>query len=735
MTTVSEKSFSNKPRIDAADKVRGLALFAADYVSDRMAHAALARSPIVKGTITSIDTKAAEGVKGVLLVLTHETVGKIEPPGYLFAGGTMYQSVQPMTSPQIAHRGQPIALVVAETLEAAIEASHLVKATYDVAAAVTTIDEKDAKPVDQSATAIAAYFPDPAWGDAEAAFNASKNKVDAEYFSPVQHHNPIELLSTVAEWKDDVLTIREGSQNAGGIRIGIAKQLGIDPGKIRVVSPFAGGAFGQKNALQAHTVFAAIAARTLGRPVKLVVPRAQIFHDASFRPANRHRIKLAANEKGHFTAAVHEAEAQTSRHDLMPAVFTDTTAHLYRYDNYRGVERLVPLDTQTPGFMRAPWEHPGSFALGCALDELAYKLAMDPVHVALANDTDKDMLSGLPHSSRYLSECIKQGAERFGWSRRRARPGSMKAKDGSLIGWGFAAGLYPGYSIPAVATVKVTDDGHAEVSSGVHEMGQGARSALASVVERVLDIPQDRIRVIVGETDATPQLLTAGSWGAAGTVPAVEEACMAVIQQLNAMGQGSVGDRTPADILKAKGQRDLSVRVRRKAPGQKDEIFDTVEQGIFAYAGPKYPEFVTYSYAAHFVEVRVEPNTRRVRVPRVVSVADCGRVISPTTAQSQLRGGVIWGIGAALREATETDPRYGGFLNTDIAEYVVPVNADIGDIDVSFVDEPDTTLNPSGVKGLGEVSMTGVAAAIANAVFHATGKRVRHLPIRIEDLL
>lgn len=735
MSGVSDKPFERRPRVDAYDKVRGQALYAADYFSPRMAHAVLARATIARGRITGIDTSAASAVKGVLLVLTHENIGEIKSPGYVFGGGTAYQSLQPLATDEIAHRGQPIALIAAESLEAAREAASLIKVEYATASFVPTIDAPGAEIVDQADTPIGGYFPDPSWGDADAAFAIAAHKVEGTFSSPPQHQNPIELIATVAEWEGDRLTIREGSQYAGGIRVAIATQLGIDPSNVRVVSPYLGGGFGQKNSAQTQTVFAAIASRRLNRPVKLVVPRSEIFHDASFRSANRHSIKLAADESGKFVAAIHEALAQTSRHDYMPAVYTDLSAHQYDYENYRGIDRLTQIDTQTPGFMRAPWEHPASFALDSVVDELAYAMGKDPVELRLLNDTQTDRLTGRPHSSRHLAECLRIGRDRFGWSQRSMQPGSMRTKDGALIGWGVGTGNYPGYSMPAMARITVTDDGRATLISSVHEMGQGARSALVSVVERMLRIPQERVTILIGDTDAGPQLLTAGSWGAAGTVPVVEEACAMLIASLEELGQGPLGDRQPVELLRAAGRTSLSAEVRRKAPGQPDDALKSLQQGMLSYAGPRYPDFVTYSYAAHFVEVHVEPNTRRVRVPRVVSVADCGRVVSPVAAASQVRGGVTWGIGAALREISETDLRYGGFLNADIAEYVVPVNADIGQIDVYFVDKPDTKLNRSGVKGLGEVAMTGVAAALANAIFHATGKRVRSLPIRIEDLL
>jgi xanthine dehydrogenase YagR molybdenum-binding subunit len=466
-----------------------------------------------------------------------------------------------------------------------------------------------------------------------------------------------------------------------------------------------------------------------------VVPRAQLFHNASFRAGSQQRVRLGADRLGKMRAAIHEVDAQTSRHDLFPAEFAAVSSRLYGIENFRGRERLVRTDVQTPGYMRAPFEHGACFAMESAVDELAYALGQDPVTLRLANDTTVDPISGRPFSSRHLAECLRRGAKRFGWQRRSMAPQSMRAEDGAFIGWGVGVGAYPGFIVPTIARLKVTDDGGVVISIGGHEMGQGIRTALAATIGRKLGVPAEDIVAVIGDTRAAPQHLTAGSWGTASAVPTADDAADAMLTALAELAPGTSSNQTPAQILKAAGRPSLEVEVRRKAPGQPDAIYERLAAGLPSIGGPVFADFVTFSYCAHFVEVRVEPGTRRVRVPRVVSVADCGRVMSPRTAASQVRGGVVWGIGATLREASEVDPRYGGFLNADLAEYVVPVNADIGSIDVEFIDEPDFKFNSAGVKGLGELSMTGVAPAIANAVYHATGRRVRDLPIRIEDLL
>jgi xanthine dehydrogenase YagR molybdenum-binding subunit len=733
---VDSSAFEDIPRVDAHDKVRGAARFGADDARADMVHAALAIATIGRGRITALDIGLAEAVPGVRLILTHETIGDLAPPGFLFAEGFGFQSFQPMLSDAIAYRGQPIAMVAADTLESAVEAANLILASY----APEPFSVSLKAPADDIIVQAESHLPQPMFadrvaGDADAGYAAAAVKVEAVFNLSSQHHNPIELIACVAEWRGDTLVIHEGTQNANGIRFGLARELKHPPEQIEVISPYVGGGFGQKNSLQMQTVLAAIAARRLGRPVKLVVPRAQIFHDASFRPASRHRIRLGADHGGRLVAAIHESDSQTSRHDMFPTMHTDVTSRLYGFANFRGRERLVRTDVQTPGFMRAPWEHVACFAMECAVDEMAYALGQDPVALRLANDTTVDPITKLPLSSRNVMECLKRGAERFGWNRRSMAPGSMRAEDGSLVGWGVAIGAYPATIAAQIAHLKALDDGGIVIRIGGHEMGQGIRTAIAAMLSRKLGVPVERIVAELGDTRAAPQHVTAGAWGTASAVPAAAKAADALLKALGELNPDGPRGRPPAEILKASGRPSIEVEVRTKAPGQPDQIFDRIEAGLLAIGGPIFADFVTFSYVAHYVEVHVEPTTRRIRVPRVVSVADCGRVMSPRTAASQVRGGVVWGIGAALREASEVDARYGGFINADLAEYVVPVNADIGSIEVEFIDEPDEMFNAAGVKGLGEVSLVGVAPAIANAVHHATGRRLRELPIRIEHLL
>ncbi|WPB56979.1 xanthine dehydrogenase family protein molybdopterin-binding subunit [Xylophilus sp. GOD-11R] len=723
-------------RVDARDKVRGALRYAGDQRRPGLLHAALVGSRIARGSVEAIDTRAARRLPGVQAVFTHEDIDAFEGGGFLMAGGFGFQSVYPLRSAQIAHRGQTVAMVVADSLETAREAAALVTVRYATVPFSAGLDQADAPPVAQASVLPLPPFADRRVGDAPAALQSAAVTVDLRFELPAQHQNPMEIIATLAEWQDGRLTVHEPTQNSEGVRHGLARQLGISPGLVRVVSPSLGGGFGQKNSLQPHTALVALAARRLGRPVKLVMTRAQQFHNASFRPAGRHRVRLGADAGGRLVAAVHEIDQQTSRHDLFPSVGTEITARLYGVSHYLGVERLVRTDVQTPGYMRAPFEHPAAFAFESAVDEMAYALDRDPVAFRLANDAATDPLTGKPFSSRHSTECLVRGSEMFGWQRRSMAPGSMRAPDGSLVGWGVALGLYKAAMAPAFATVRLQADGAVRVSVGGHEMGQGLRTTIAVTVARTLGAPIAAVEVRIGDTAGAPQHLTAGSWGTATALPPVMEAVERLLDDL----RQHAGDATTApgtnalQLLRGSGRPFAQAESRRRAPGQPEQVFGRLTGGLPAAAGPEYPDFVAFSFIAHFVEVRVEPTTRRIRVPRVVSVADCGAVISPRTARSQVEGGVVWGIGAALREASEVDPRYGGFLNTDLAEYVLPVAADIGRIEVDFVGRPDYRFNASGAKGLGEVAMVGVAPAIANAVFHATGRRFRRLPLLMDDL-
>lgn len=712
------RPFMARARVDALDKVRGLTKFAGDISVKRPLHAVLVTSREAKGTLTGVDTSAAMAVRGVVRILTADDFPA--PPA-----GRGQAAPSPLAR-RISYFGQPLAAVLAETLEAAIEGAEAVRAEIRTEPFTALFDGDGANRDEAEGVR---------YGDAEAMLNRAATTLDVTYGSPTQHHNPIELLVTTAAWEDGRLVIHEASQSSVGVRNNVARALHLDPSIIDVKSAYVGGGFGQKGGNGPQSAIAARAAIVTGRPVKLVVPRAQIFHIATYRPQSRHRVRLAADSNGRLSAIAYDAAHENSRSGTFPPNYHETAAVMYAVPHYTGTAAHVRLDRAAAGYMRAPHPHPAHFALECAIDEFAFKLGQDPVAFRIAHDQQKDPRTGHPQSSRFLNECLIRGARRFGWSRRNPVPGSMVGKDGVQIGWGVAGGAYPTPQHATVATLRIGADGSTRFAVAGHEMGQGIRTVIANTLIENLDIDPAKIDIQIGDTTAAPQHATAGSWGSSSAAPAALKAAEAMRAALAELLAGRMPAGNVHRQLAAIRRPFLQIEVSRVGPGQEAKALDALRRGEFAVVGPEYSSFTTMSYIAHFIEVQVEPQTRRIRVPRVVSVADCGRVVSPVTARSQVIGGVVWGIGAALLEATEIDPRYGAYLNCDIADYVMPVNADIGDIDVSFVDQPDPLVNDIGLKGLGEVAMVGVAGAVANAVFHATGKRLRDLPIRLEHLL
>jgi len=714
--------FPDRARVDAFDKVRGLTEYTADLQFRDLLYAMTVPAEIPKGTLEQLSVEDAMRVPGVVRVLTSDD---FPPAPVVEEDGP--PPPPPTLVTEIAYRGQPIALVLAETLEAAVAGADAVRARFSPAVFAGTMDAPGTKreASDEIKT-----------GDAAAAFADATTVFEATYLSPTQHHNPIELLATTAVWAEGQLTIYESTQYSNGVRGNVARALGLDPSIVHVKCAYLGGGFGQKGAIQRQTALIAQAAILTGRPVKLVMPRGQIFHNATFRPMSRHRVRLGANANGKMIAALYDAEQQQSRTGTFPAAdYHEATIRLYGIDNYMGTAADLRIDTQAPGYMRAPHPQASCFAFESAVDEMAYKLELDPLEFRLANDTRTDPKTGHPFSSRHLADCLREGARRFGWERRSPGARSMSLPDGTLVGWGVACGAYPSMTTPTVARLRIGADGRTRFQISGHEMGQGIRTAIAATLIEGLDIDPARLEIVIGDTSTVPQHITAGSWGTASVVPTAARAAQKLRSRIEEL---LAGRSIPGNLhrkLATVRRPSLEIEVTQLGPGQDASVLEGMPFGGYGVVGPEFPTFTCMSFIAHFVEVHVEPRTRRIRVPRVVSIADCGRVVSPRTAASQVRGGVVWAIGAALHEATEVDPRFGGYLNNDLADYVVPVNADIGDIDVGFIDQPDTLANSVGVKGLGEVAMVGASPAIANAIFHATGKRLRSLPIRVEHLL
>ena len=719
---MTAQPFAERERFDAHDKVLGRTQYAADFRFRDMLYAIAVPATIAKGEVIDRDTAPSASIPGVVRVLTPDDFPT--PPMHIPMGPP---PPPPTLKDEISYLGQPVALVLAETLEAAIEGAEAIKVRYSTQPFNAVIDSSGTKRKSAKPTKA---------GDAEAALAKTEVVVDAQYETPIQHHNPIELFATTAIWADGKLTIYDCAQGATLSRNALAGALKLDKDKVEVKSAYIGGAFGQKGAPKGQTALAAHAAMLTGRPVKLVAPRGQIFHVAPYRGRTIQHVRLGADAEGRMTGLAYDV-AQESTPNAMFAV-TDyhvPAARLYGIDNYLGTGGDIYIDRQAPANMRGTHPFCACFAVESAVDEMAYKLGRDPLALRLANDTQTDPLTGKPLSDRHLAECLTEGARRFGWERRKHEPGSMRLADGTLVGWGLASGIFHAKMGPNDATLRVGADGTTRLLTGGHEVGQGIRTAIANTLLHGLDIDPDKLEIVIGDTAAGPQPLTAGQWGTASVVPVVAKAVEKMREAFEELAGGRTVEGNLHQQLARLKRPYLEVSASEVAPGQTLVALEKMRMGAIAVAGPEYPQATAMSYIAHFVEIHIEPGTRRIRMPRSVSIADVGRVISPRTARSQMYGGIVFGFGSALRETTEVDPRFAGYLNDDLSDYVVAVNADIGDIDVGLLDRPDPIANSVGAKGLGELVMVGVAAAITNAVYHATGKRLRKLPVRVEDLL
>jgi xanthine dehydrogenase YagR molybdenum-binding subunit len=740
-------------RIDGRDKVTGRARYGADFSPAGLTWAALKISPIARGSILEIDERAARTLPGVLDILTYRNVGDAIKPGKLFsAGGYMGSTLAPLQSAQIAYGGQIVAVVVAESAEIAREATGLLDIQYQADTPAAGFDSS-------SASEESARKDDRKVGDFESAWLQATVKIDQRYSTPTQHHNPLELFATTASWENGQLTIWESSQNVWGNKNGLAEQLGISADDIRIISPFIGGAFGSRGSLTQRTALIALAARRVSRPVKLVVTRREGFSLATYRAETRHRIRLAASSDGTLVALSHDGWEVTSRPDPYSVAGTDASTRLYACPAIASSVTMVHADRNTPGFMRSPPETPYLFALESAMDELAYALNMDPVELRLRNDTQVEPIKGLPYTSRHLRECFQTAASAFGWEQRTPQPRSMRDGDW-LVGWGTAATMYPTVIAPAAARVRLTPQGMARVQSATHEIGQGVRTAMAITASRALGIPVEHIIVETGDSQLPPAPVAGGSNSTASVCNAVERACDEIVQRLAQpavldassplKGQSPTSLRLEDGALVGAGnaRESLEDAFKRIQQGAIEVYVDNLPAGMPADAipklyrgqttfsgGPNLKDRIQFAFGAHFIEVRVHTRTCEVRTPRAVGAFAFGRIVNALAAKSQLMGGQIWGISAALHEATEIDRRHARYYNDDLAEYLIPVNADIVDVQTIMLPELDSQVNPLGIKGVGELGNVGMNAALANAIYHATGVRVRELPIRPEKLM
>jgi xanthine dehydrogenase YagR molybdenum-binding subunit len=725
-----------EPRVEARQKVTGEARYASDFPVGNTAYAFLVTSPIALGTIEGMSLNEARAVPGVIEIFTHENTGDLKPLKYSAGGGGPATSIQDF-GPRIRHDGQIVAMVVADTFEAAREAAGLVRVEYSPEQPSATfgspgVTEEDASRVSARAKDL------PQAGDAEAALATAAVTFEAEYQTPIQHHNPIELFTTTCAWRDGELTVFEPSQFVYGLKNGLAQALGISPEKVHVVSPFVGGAFGSKAQVSPRTPLVALAAKKLNRPVKLVMTRDQGYTVATYRAETRHRIRMGAERSGKITGFIHEGWEVTSRPDPYSVAGVEDSARLYGFGAVKTHVQLVHADRNTPGFMRSPPVVPYIYALESAMDELAEKLSMDPVELRRVNDTMADA-TGKQWSSRSLMTCYDQAAERFGWKGRNPRPGSMR--DGEwLVGWGCASAVYPTHVGAATARVRLQANGTARVQIATHEIGVGIRTVIAQVTAEQLGIPVSAVEVETGDSALPPAPVAGGSNQTASCCSVVTKACEAIKARLTRAGvtegSGSAGSgNTLEDQFKRLGVGTIEEYAEFLPPGGKPDTIQKLYAGTPFLGGGSKGEKLMYALGAEFVEVRVHARTREIRVPRMVGAFAAGRILNTRTARSQYLGGMIWGVSSALHEATEIDPRNARYVNDNLADYMIPVNADIADVDIILVPETDSFVNPVGVKGIGELANVGTAAAVANAVYHATGIRVRELPIRLEKLL
>ena len=726
-------------RVDGIAKVTGAAKYAAEFNVPGLAHASLVTSTITKGRITRIDDAAAKGLKGVLAVLTHAHRPAMADNDEAYKDdvapdGTPYR---PLYDNKIMFNGQPVALVVAETPEIARHAASLVSVEYETEPFVTDLFRERDRAVPVKATEGPAA-PPKARGNPDAALAAAAVRHDEEYYVPIEHHNPMELFaSTVVFEPGGKLTVYDKTQGVQNVHKYLCGVFDLKPEDVRVMSPYMGGGFGSGLRPQYQVVLAALAARALERPVRLVLTRPQTYQ-LGYRPAMIQRIALGASANGTLETINHDAVTVTSQYEDFHRQETGWSGLLYTAPHAKYAHRLAKLDLPTSCDMRAPSAASAVYALESAMDELAVKLKLDPVDLRLRCYSERDQNEDKPFRSKALRECYRQGAEAFGWDKRRPEPRSMR-EGSDLVGWGMASGIWEALQAPITVRIAMTANGFAEVACATSDIGTGTYTIMAQVAADMLGLPLDNINVRIGDSSLPQSPVEGGSWIATSVANAIVNTAGAIRDELlrfaRQMPNSPLADAAPGDIMLADGKlvskHDASLAVSI-ADAMRHGAVERIEQEKTTNPSDDHSH-ANNTHAAHFVEVKVDEQLGVVRVTRAVTAVAAGRILNPKTGGSQILGGVVWGIGMALHEETHVDHRIGRIMNANIAEYHVPVNADIHDIKVIFVDEPDDS-NPLGLKGLGEIGIVGAAAAVANAVYHATGKRVRDLPITLDKL-
>lgn len=734
-------------RVDGRLKVTGAAKYSVEFEVPNCAFGWPVESNIAKGRITAIDIKAAEAAPGVLKVLTHLNAPKPKEPAAKedrnSSSGIRNEERIPLSDDRIHYAGQYVGLVIAQTIEQARHAASLVGVTYAAETPLLSMEaamDQVEKPAKNKQTDNQIKK-----GDVDAALkNAELVKLEQTYYTPTETHNPIEMSGTIAVWESEKkLTLYDSTQFVKGVQSVLARAHGLEIDDVRVICPFVGGAFGCKGAVWPHVLLAAMGAKAAGVPLKVHVPRKHMFTGTGHRTPTRQRLSLVATRGGQLQAMQHVSETLTSTcGDFTESCGARSTGMMYESPAIFVEERVYPVNVSTPTFMRAPGECPGSFALESAMDELAYALKIDPVELRIINHADNHPVKELPFSAKFLKESYRVGAEKFGWARRNPQPKSMRDGD-VLVGWGMATASYPAHKMSAAAKVQFRADGTATVQCATHDLGTGAYTAFTQISSEQLGLPFENVTFELGKSDF-PFGPVAGGSNSTGTVgTAIHQAAkmlhkalaeIAVKDSKSPLYNMNVPDVTmvapgrlglKGDTGKSDGYTEILARAGRDVIEVQSEMAKPEEN----------KKNVFQSFGAHFCEVKIDPLLPRVQVTRVVSVMNCGRVVTPKPARSQIIGGVVMGIGMALTEETSYDGKTGLPATRNLADYHVPTNADIPQVEVEFVGEPDFAFNPIGARGMGEIGITGIAAAVANAVYHATGKRVRHLPITPDKLL
>jgi xanthine dehydrogenase YagR molybdenum-binding subunit len=729
-------SYLGKPtcRIDGRAKVTGAAKYAAEFNLPALAHGFVVTSAIAKGRIKRIDAADALAVDGVLDVLTHEHRPELASSDEKYKDEVAPDGspLRPLYNDRIFFNGQPVALVVAEEFEIARFAASLVRIEYEQEAHVTDFEAQQER--------TRRSKPSVTRGNAARAFEQAPVQVKVEYRMPVEHHNPMETFATTVVWEGDGrLTVYDKTQGAQNSRNYVAGALEIPRDQIRVLSPYVGGAFGSGLRPQYQLPLAVLAARALKRSVRVNLTRQQMF-TLGYRSAVVHEMALAADSSGRLASFRHHAVAMTSQFEDFQRHFVTWSSQLYRCANAELGQTLVKLDQNTPCDMRAPGGAEGLYAIECAMDELAYAAKIDPLELRLINYSDRDQIEDLPYSSKQLRECYRQGAEKFGWSERNPQPRSMR--DGKeLVGRGMATGIWEAMQMKASAKAVLTANGSVEVASATADIGPGTYTIMTQLAAEMLGVPLENVTAKLGDSTLPDAPVEGGSFTASSVGCAILAACRGIQKELLALAQkmpeSPLAGAKLDDVLFAEG------KIRRKDDERREvSVADAMRAGKAdriekeASAAPnENSKYAHYTHSAVFAEVKVDEQLGVIRVTRVVSAVAAGRILNPKTASSQILGAVVGGIGMALHEETLTDNRFGRFMTHNLADYHVPVNADVHAIDVIFVEEKDDEINPLGIKGVGEIGIVGTAAAIANAVYHATGKRVRDLPVTLDKLM